>query len=56
MVVMYVAAADGQGGLVVRHYNHQSGVRGYHFTQLPVPAPLQASLAALFAARCTPDR
>jgi hypothetical protein len=48
--------ADGQGGLVVRHYNREGRGREYDFTELPVPAPMQASLAALFAARCTPDR
>ena len=48
--------ADGQGGLVVRHYDREGRVREYDFTQLRVPAPMQASLAALFAARCTPDR
>jgi len=47
---------DGQGGLVVRHFNREGRVREYDFTMLPVPAPMQASLAALFAARCTPDR
>jgi hypothetical protein len=48
--------ADGQGGLVVRHYNREGRVREYDFTELPVAAPMQASLAAPFAARCTPDR
>jgi hypothetical protein len=48
--------ADGQGGLTVRHYNREGQVREYDFTELPVPAAMQASLAALFAARCTPDR
>jgi hypothetical protein len=48
--------ADGQGGLVVRHYNREGRVREYDFAALPVPAPMQASLAALFAAQCTPDR
>jgi hypothetical protein len=48
--------ADGHGGLVVRHHNREGRVREYDFTQLPVPAPMRASLAALFAARCTPDR
>ena len=48
--------ADGQGGLVVRHHNREGRVREYDFAQLPVPAPMRASLAALFAARCTPDR
>ena len=38
--------ADGQGGLVVRHYNREGRVREYDFAQLPVPAPMQASLAA----------
>jgi len=44
--------ADGQGGLVVRHYNREGRVREYDFTQLPVPAPMRASLAALFACGC----
>ena len=48
--------ADGQGGLVVRHHDREGRVREYDFAQLPVPAPMRASLAALFAARCTPDR
>ena len=48
--------ADGQGGLVVRHYNREGRVREYDFASLPVAGPMQASLAALFAARCTPDR
>jgi hypothetical protein len=48
--------ADGQGGLVVRHYGGDGRVREYSFASLPVPAPMQHSLAALFAARCTPDR
>jgi hypothetical protein len=47
---------DGQGGLVVRHHDREGRVREYDFAQLPVPAPMEASLAALFAARCTPDR
>ena len=48
--------ADGHGGLVVRHPDREGRVREYDFAQLPVPAPMRASLAALFAARCTPDR
>ncbi len=48
--------ADGHGGLMVHHHNREGRVREYDFAQLPVPAPMQASLAALFAARCTPDR
>jgi hypothetical protein len=48
--------ADGQGGLVVRHYSGDGRVREYSFASLPVPAAMQHSLAALFAARCTPDR
>jgi hypothetical protein len=48
--------ADRQGGLVVRHHDREGRVREYDFTRLPVPAPMQASLAALLAARCTPDR
>ena len=38
--------ADGQGGLVVRHYNRDGRVREYDFAALPVAAPMQASLAA----------
>jgi hypothetical protein len=41
---------------VVRHYNHDGRVQEFDFAKLPVTAPMQASLAALFAARCTPDR
>jgi hypothetical protein len=48
--------ADGQGGLVVRHCNRAGLVREYDFTALPVAGPMQASLAALFAACCTPGR
>ena len=48
--------ADGQGGLVVRHCNREGRVREYDFAALPVAGPMQRSLAALFAARCTPDR
>jgi hypothetical protein len=48
--------ANGQGGLVVRHYNRQGRVREYDFAALPIAGSMQASLAALFAARCTPDR
>ena len=47
---------DGRGGLIVRHYNREGKVREYDFSELPVAGPMQASLAALFAARCTPDR
>jgi hypothetical protein len=47
--------ADGQDGLVVRHYNHEGRIREYSFASLPVPAAMQHSLAVLFAARCTPD-
>lgn len=36
--------------------DHQERVRDYDFAALPVTAQTQASLAALFAARCTPDR
>jgi hypothetical protein len=42
--------------VVVRHYNREGRVREYDFAELPVAAPMQASLAALFAARCTPGR
>jgi len=48
--------AEGQGGLVVRHYDREGRLREYDFAQLPVPVAMQASLAALLAARCTPDR
>ena len=48
--------ADGQGGLAVRHCNRAGRVREYDFTALPVAGPMQASLAALFAAWCTPGR
>ncbi|MGH3195736.1 MAG: hypothetical protein ACRDRJ_34240 [Streptosporangiaceae bacterium] len=47
---------DGQGGLVVRHYNREGRAREYDFAALPVAGPMKRSLAALFAARCTPDR
>ncbi|TVZ06298.1 hypothetical protein EAS64_02375 [Trebonia kvetii] len=43
-----------QGGLVVRHYNRHGQVLEFDFSELPVAPPMQASLAALFAARCTP--
>lgn len=49
-------AGNEQGGLTVRHYNREGRVRGYDFAVLPVAAPMQASLAALFAARCAPGR
>jgi hypothetical protein len=48
--------ADGQGGLVVRHYNCDGRVREYDFGSLPVEGPMKASLAALFAVRCAPGR
>jgi hypothetical protein len=48
--------ADGHGGLVVRHYNRDGHIREYDFGSLPVEESMKASLAALFAARCTPDR
>jgi len=48
--------ADGQGGLLVRHCNREGKVREYDFAGLPVAGPMQASLAALFAARCVPGR
>jgi len=41
---------------VVCHYNREGKVREYDFGELPVAGPMQASLAALFAARCTPAR
>jgi hypothetical protein len=49
-------AGDEKGALAVRHYNREGRVREYDFTALPVAAAMRASLAALFAARCTPDR
>ncbi len=48
--------ADGQDGLVVRHYNRDGDLREYDFGSLPIEGPMKASLAALFAARCTPNR
>jgi hypothetical protein len=48
--------ADGRGGLVVRHYDREGNLREYDFAALPVPGPAQASLAAVFAGRCTPGR
>jgi hypothetical protein len=48
--------ADGKGSLVVRHYNREGRVRDYDFATLPVADSMRASLAALFAAKCTPDR
>ena len=42
--------------MVVRHSNREGRVREYDFSQLPAAGPMQASLAALFAARCTPGR
>lgn len=41
---------------MVRHYNREGRILEYDFAALPVAAPMQASLAALFAARCTPGR
>ncbi|MFE0732093.1 hypothetical protein ACFW2X_28355 [Streptomyces antibioticus] len=41
-------------GLVVTHRDQQGRVRHYDFGALPVPGPLQHSLAVLFAAKCTP--
>jgi hypothetical protein len=49
-------AGNEQGGLTVRHCNREGRVREYDFAVLPVAAPMQASLAALFAARCAPGR
>ncbi|MEW1577214.1 hypothetical protein AB0407_03865 [Streptomyces microflavus] len=43
------------GGLLVQHYNRDQRVRYYDFSTLAVAEPMQRSLAALFAARCTPD-
>ena len=51
----YLVAGE-QGAVVVRHGNREGRVREYDFSQLPVAGPMQASLAALFAARCTPGR
>ena len=51
-----VLVTGGQGGLAVRHCNRAGRVREYDFTALPVAGPMQASLAALFAACCTPGR
>ena len=45
-----VLAAD---GLVVHHYNSAGRVQDYDFSTLPVAEPMQRSLAALFAVRCT---
>lgn len=45
-----------QGGIVVRHYNRHGQILEFDFSELPVAAPIQSSLAALFAARCTPAR
>jgi hypothetical protein len=41
---------------VVRHYNRHGEAFEFDFAELPVAPPMQASLAALFAARCSPDR
>ncbi|RBM18629.1 hypothetical protein DI005_18195 [Prauserella sp. PE36] len=38
----------------MHHYNSAGRVQEYDFAALPVAEPLQRSLAALFAARCTP--
>ncbi|MFE2711948.1 hypothetical protein ACFXKI_08120 [Streptomyces mirabilis] len=46
-------AAD---GLVVQHYNAAGRFRTYDFSTLPVTEAMQRSLAALFAARCTPGK
>jgi len=43
-------------GLVVHHYNTHNRVKDYDFSSLPVAEPMQRSLAALFAASCTPNR
>jgi hypothetical protein len=48
--------ADERGAVVVRHSNREGRVREYDFSRLPAAGPMQASLAALFAARCTPGR
>lgn len=41
-------------GLIVHHHNQVGRVKDYDFSTLPVAAPMQRSLATLFAARCTP--
>jgi len=51
----YLAVGE-RGAVVVRHSNREGRVREYDFSQLPAAGPMQASLAALFAARCTPGR
>ena len=43
-------------GLIVVHHNHEGRPKSYDFSTLQVPEPMQRSLAALFAARCRPDR
>ncbi len=43
-------------GLVVSHYNDKGLAKHFDFGELPVAAPMQRSLAALFAARCAPAR
>jgi hypothetical protein len=47
---------DNHGGTVVRHYNSRGEVLEFDFTKLAVSEQMRASLAALFAARCAPDR
>jgi hypothetical protein len=42
-------------GLLVHHYNNRGQLKEYDFATLPVPQPLQQSLAALFARRCVPE-
>ncbi|MFE9501288.1 hypothetical protein ACFYO6_02055 [Streptomyces anthocyanicus] len=39
--------------VVVRHTTKQGSTRAYDFGRLPMPAPMQRSLAVLFAAKCT---
>jgi hypothetical protein len=51
----YLVAGE-RGAVVVRHGNREGRVREYDFSRLPAAGPMQASLAALFAARCTPGR
>ena len=41
-------------GLVVHHYNRDGRVKDYDFSTLPIPEPMQRSLATLFADRCVP--
>ena len=51
-----IMVADERGAVVVRHGNREGRVQEYDFSRLPAAGPMQASLAALFAARCMPGR